>query len=95
MFSADTVPVIFPKAIVCYPAKCNRTDEWDLLGWRKVTYPALRRPIKGGRDERLEVRWLNGKASATRPDLFAMKPTSYPANITEPRYSIKGGARAQ
>lgn len=25
-------------------------DEWDMLGWRRVTYPALRRQIKlGGR----------------------------------------------
>lgn len=55
MFSADTVPAIFPKVIVCYPAKCNRTDEWDLLAWRKVTYPALRRPIKSGGDKRLEA----------------------------------------
>ncbi len=23
-------------------------DEWDMLGWRRVTYPALRRQIKSG-----------------------------------------------
>ena len=66
-----------------------------MLGWRKVTYPALRRQIKGGGDERLDMLWLNDKASATRPDLFTMKPTSYPANTTEPRHSIKTGAQAQ
>ena len=32
---------------------------------------------------------------SVRPDLFAMKPIGYPANITEPRPSIKGGAQAQ
>ena len=43
-------------------------DEWDVLGWRKVTRPALRRQFNGG--ARLEVLWLNDKAAATRPGLF-------------------------
>ena len=43
-------------------------DEWDVLGWRKVTRPALCRQINGG--ARLEVLWLNSKAAATRPGLF-------------------------
>ena len=45
-------------------------DEWDLLGWRQVIRPALRRQIKGEGEERLEVLWLNDKAAATRPGLF-------------------------
>ena len=44
-------------------------NEWDVLGWRKVTRPALRRQINGG-EARLEVLWLNGEAAATRPGLF-------------------------
>ena len=45
-------------------------DEWDLLGWRRVTRPALRRQIKGEGEERLEVLCLNDKAAAARPGLF-------------------------
>ena len=45
-------------------------DEWDRLGWRRETRPALRRQISGGTEARLEVLWLNDKASATRPGLF-------------------------
>ena len=45
-------------------------DEWDRLGWRRVTRPALRSQINGGSDAKLEVLWLNDKASATRPELF-------------------------
>ena len=45
-------------------------DEWDLPGWRRVIRPALRRQIKGEREERLEVLWLTDKAAATRPGLF-------------------------
>ena len=45
-------------------------DEWDLLGWRRVIRPALRRQIKGEGEERLEVLWLKDKAAATRPGLF-------------------------
>ena len=45
-------------------------DEWDRLGWRRVTRPALRRQINGGGEARMEVLWLNGKAAATRPGLF-------------------------
>ena len=45
-------------------------DEWDVLGWRRVTRPALRRQINGGAEARMEVLWLNDKAAATRPGLF-------------------------
>ena len=45
-------------------------DEWDVLGWRRVTRPALRRQISGGAEARMEVLWLNDKAAATRPGLF-------------------------
>lgn len=45
-------------------------DEWDLLGWRRVTRPALRRQFKGNGEARLAVLWLNNKAAATRPGLF-------------------------
>ena len=45
-------------------------DEWDRLGWRRVTRPALRRQISGGAEARMEVLWLNDKAAATRPGLF-------------------------
>ena len=45
-------------------------DEWDLLGWRRVTRPALRRQIKGEGEERPAVLCLNDKATATRPGLF-------------------------
>ena len=45
-------------------------DEWDMLGWRRVERPALRRQIKGNGENRMEVLWLNDKASATRPGLF-------------------------
>ena len=45
-------------------------DEWDRLGWRRVTRPALRRQINGGGEARMEVLWLNDKAAATRPGLF-------------------------
>ena len=53
-------------------------DEWDILGWRRVTRPALRRQISGAQ-ERPEVLWLNDKASATRPGLFGNSPANYPA----------------
>ena len=45
-------------------------DEWNMLGWRRVERPALRRQIKGNGENRMEVLWLNDKASATRPGLF-------------------------
>ena len=45
-------------------------DEWDLLGWRRVEQPALRRQINGNGENRMEVLWLNDKASATRLGLF-------------------------
>ena len=45
-------------------------NEWDMLGWRRVERPALRRQIKGNSENRMEVLWLNDKASATRPGLF-------------------------
>ncbi len=41
-----------------------------MLGWRRVERPALRRQIKGNGENRMEVLWLNDKASATRPGLF-------------------------
>ena len=45
-------------------------NEWDLLGWRRVERPALRRQIKGNGENRMEVLWLNDQASTTRPGLF-------------------------
>ena len=46
-------------------------DEWDVLGWRRVERPGLSRAHTGGlATDRMEVLWLNDKASATRPGLF-------------------------
>ena len=44
--------------------------EWDMLGWRKISRPALRNQISGVKSSRIEVLWLNDKAAATRPGLF-------------------------
>ena len=48
-------------------------SEWDVLGWRKVTKPAVRRNFvvsgKGG-SPRTETLWLNDKAAATKPRLL-------------------------
>ena len=46
-------------------------DEWDVLGWRRVERPGFSRAHTGGlATDRMEVLWLNDKASATRPGLF-------------------------
>ena len=64
-------------------------DEWDVLGWRRVTGPALRRQINGGWGEaRLEVLWLNGKAAG-------VVRVNNLASATEPSYAFRSGASCE